>query len=201
MPGAAKAMNIRMQSAAKQIRNGGVVIYPTETVYGIGADALLGNAIRKVFAIKERSLSAPLSLAVSGYEMIEDVAVCDSDTMNLIKELLPGPITVILKKKPVVPDILTAGSDRVGIRYPDHEITLKLIELAETPITSTSANRTGEPAAREVCEICEDVLNGIDHVIDGGRCRYGIASTVIDLVDMRILREGAGYEQVMKYLP
>jgi len=187
-----------IHTAAKIIRDRGVVIYPTETVYGIGADALVRTAVKKVFAIKKRA--SPVSLAVSGYGMIEDVSVCDADTMELIRKLLPGPITVILKKKPVVPDILTAGSDRVGIRYPDHEITIRLIDLSGTPVTSTSANLPGEPPAREVCEINEDVLDGADCVIDGGRCAYGVASTVVDLVEMQILRKGAGYEQAARYL-
>ncbi|MEA1944485.1 MAG: L-threonylcarbamoyladenylate synthase [Euryarchaeota archaeon] len=178
--------------AAEIIRRGGVVIYPTETVYGIGADALSEPAVRRAFAIKKRSLA--MSLAVSSYKMIEDVAICD---MAMIRKLLPGPVTVILKKKPVVPDILTAGSDKVGIRYPDHEISLRLIDLAGTPITSTSANRSGEPPAREVCEISRAVLHDVDYVIDGGRCRYGVASTVIDLVEMRVLRKGAGYQAWM----
>lgn len=191
--------SIRMfETLAAGLREGGVVIYPTETVYGIGADALSEPAVRKVFAIKGRS--SPISLAVSSYDMIEDVAVCDADTMELIQKLLPGPVTVILKKKPIVPDILTAGSDKVGIRYPDHEITLKLIDLVGTPITSTSANRTGEPPAREVCEISDDVLDGADYVIDGGRCKYGVASTVVDLVERKVLRKGAGYERVMWHI-
>ena len=181
--------------AAEIIRRGGVVIYPTETVYGIGADALSKPAVRRVFAIKKRTLA--MSLAVSGYEMIEDVAICD---MATIQKLLPGPVTVILKKKPVVPDILTAGSDKVGIRYPDHEMTLRLIDLAGTPITSTSANRSGEPPAREVREISRALLHDVDYTVDGGRCRYGTASTVIDLVDMRILRKGAGYQACLDVL-
>jgi len=187
-----------IHTAAKIIRDRGVVIYPTETVYGIGVDALSGTAVKKVFAIKKRP--SPVSLAVSGYGMIEDVSFCDADTMELIRKLLPGPITVILLKNPVVPDILTAGSDRVGIRYPDHEITIQLIELSGTPVTSTSANLPGEPPAREVCEISEDVLDGADCVIDGGRCAYGVASTVVDLVEMQILRKGAGYEQAARCL-
>jgi len=189
---------VDIHTAAKIIRDRGVVIYPTETVYGIGADALSGTAVRKVFAIKKRS--SPVSLAVSGYGMIEDVSVCDADTMELIRKLLPGPTTVILEKKSVVPDILTAGSDRVGIRYPNHEITIRLIDLSGTPVTSTSANLPGEPPAREVCEISADVLDGADGVIDGGRCEYGVASTVVDLVDMRVLRKGAGYEQAVRCL-
>jgi len=187
-----------IHTAAKIIRDRGVVIYPTETVYGIDADALVRTAVRKVFVIKKRF--SPVSLAVSSYGMIEDVSVCDADTMELIRKLLPGPITVILKKKPVVPDILTAGSDRVGTRYPDHEITIRLIDLSGTPVTSTSANLPGESPAREVCEISADVLDGADCVIDGGRCEYGVASTVVDLVEMRVLRKGAGYERVVRYL-
>ena len=190
-------MNDSLQSAARIIRDCGLVIYPTETVYGIGADALNESAVRKVFAIKKRSLQLPLSLAIASYEMLDRVAIC---VMDLVRKLLPGPITVILPKKPIVPDILTAGSDRVGIRYPDHDLTLKLIDLAETPITSTSANLTGDPEAREVALIDERVVCGVDHLIDRGRCRYGVASTVVDLADRRILRRGAGYERVIRAL-
>lgn len=196
----AASIEADISTAAKLVKDGGVVICPTETVYGICADALSEPAVQRVFAIKGRGESSPISLAVSGYEMIKDVAICDSGTVDLIRKLLPGPITVILKKKPVLPNILTAGSDRVGIRYPDHEMTLKLIDLAKTPITSTSANRTGEPPAREVSEIDRGVRDSVDHVIDGGRCRYGVSSTVVDLVEMRVIRKGSGYAQVMQYL-
>ena len=194
------SMEADISIAAKLVKDGGVVICPTETVYGICANALSEPAVQRVFEIKGRGESAPISIAVSGYEMIEDVAICDPGTMDLIQKLLPGPVTVILQKKPVIPNILTAGSDRVGIRYPDHEMTLRLIDLAETPITSTSANRTGEPPAREVSEIDRGVLDSVDHVIDGGRCRYGVSSTVVDLVEMRVLRKGSGYTRVMRYL-
>ncbi|HMK48365.1 MAG TPA: L-threonylcarbamoyladenylate synthase, partial [Methanocella sp.] len=111
--------------AAAIVANGGIIAYPTETVYGIGALALDTCAISRVFKVKQRPESLPLSIAVSSMEMMRMVA--EIERPEFILRFLPGPVTVILKKKPVLPDILTAGSDYVGIRFPDHPITLDLI--------------------------------------------------------------------------
>jgi len=183
--------------AAKIIRGGGVVIYPTETVYGLGAGAFDEQAIRRVFQIKMRPLSMPITLAVSSLEMLLEVAEIRDADLPLLDRLLPGPVTVLVRKRPAVPDILTAGSPLVGIRFPDHETALKIIEAAG-PITSTSANITGQPAPYDPDQISNQVREKVDLMIDGGSCRYGQSSTLLDLEKRQIIRPGAALEEVMK---
>lgn len=184
-----------IKKAASIIRNGGVVIYPTETVYGIGASIFSEDALRRVFSIKKRLPDKPVSIAVSCFGMMEEVVYIGERERGFIKKFLPGPVTVLLNKKPAVPDILTAGGDLVGIRYPDHEITIKLIELAGVPITSTSANLSGEAPPNRV----EDLKIDADYILDGGKCG-GEPSTVVDLVNRKVIRKGAIYEDVLAAL-
>jgi L-threonylcarbamoyladenylate synthase len=176
-----------VEEAAETIKKGGIVVYPTETVYGLGADVFSEEAIKSVYEIKNRSFSEPLSIAVSSHEMMEELVYIDHE--DFIKRFLPGPMTVILKKKAVLPDILNAGSDLVGIRYPDHLVALQIINLTG-PITSTSAN----PSGRESPTCVEEVEVEVDLVVDGGKCKYSMESTIVDLVNMRIVRKGAGYD-------
>ncbi|MDD1720698.1 MAG: threonylcarbamoyl-AMP synthase [Euryarchaeota archaeon] len=177
-----------VQSAAAAIRAGGVVVYPTETVYGIGALALNEKTVRKVIALK-RIPSKPISMAVSSLEMIDTVAYIHDD--DLLHKLLPGPFTVLLPKKDVVPLILTAGSLCVGIRYPAHDMACQLINEVGEPITSTSANLTGDPPATRA----EDVILDVDCILEGGTASLG-PSTVVDLVNHTVIRRGAGYESI-----
>lgn len=179
-----------IKKAADIIRNGGIVIYPTETVYGIGANIFSQDALKKVFAIKKRMPGKPVSIAVSGFGMISDLAYINEKERRFIEKLLPGPVTVLLKKKDTVPDILTSG-DVVGIRYPDHNIAIELIELAGVPITSTSANISGEPPP---CRV-DEIKISADFIIDGGNCG-GEPSTVVDIVNRKIVRKGAKYREV-----
>lgn len=179
--------------AAQTIRQGGVIAYPTETVYGIGALAGDVKALRRVFRIKRRPESQPLSIAVSDMEMLWDVAYAEHE--EFIRRFLPGPVTVILRKKDVLPDVLTAGSAYVGIRYPDHPVALDLIRRTG-PIVSTSANLHGRPDPVTAGQVDVDV----DYVLDGGRSRYAGPSTIVDLHEYRIVRKGAMYEEVVKYL-
>ncbi len=152
-----------------------------------------------MFAIKKRA--TPVALAVSGYVMIKDVSVGDADAMEPIRKLRLGLITVILPKKTVVPDLLTAGSDRVGIRYPDHEITVRLIDLSGTrgshPQTLTCQESRQRWGLRDQCGWCWTALTVSPMA---ARCVYGVASTVVDLVEHKVLRKGAGYEQAVRYL-
>lgn len=181
-----------VRSAAAVIKAGGVVAYPTETVYGIGALALHESAVQKVIALKKMT-PKPISLAVSSFDMIETVAHVED--RDLLRRLLPGPVTVLLRKRHNVPDILTAGSSLVGIRYPSHPLARALVHLVEAPITSTSANVTyGKPAMR-----AEDVTIDVDCVLQGGRVCLG-PSTVVDLVDRVVVRKGAAYENVLETL-
>lgn len=175
------------------VREGGVIAYPTETVYGIGA--LAGNtaAVRRIYAVKQRPESMPLSIAVSSLEMLESVAYVER--RDFIRKFMPGPVTVILKKKPVLPDILTAGAASVGIRYPDCPMALDLIR-GSGPIVSTSANLHGHPDPVSAEQITVDV----DYILDGGRSKYAGPSTIVDLQEYRIVRKGVCYKEVLRYM-
>ena len=177
-------------------------MYPTETVYGLGADAFSEEAVRKVYELKKRGLLQPISLAVSSFEMLQTVAYVDSDLLAILAELLPGPVTVLLRKRDIVPDVLTAGSDVVGVRFPDNKIAVSIIQ--ETgPITSTSANVSGQnPPAR-----VEEVEIDADYIINGGRCKYSMPSTVVAMtsvtaneIEIEIKRRGACYDRVLHVL-
>lgn len=181
-----------IRKAAEIIRNGGIVVYPTETVYGIGANIFSEKALERVFRIKKRVADKPISVAVSNFKMMDDLVYISKRQRPFIEKFLPGPVTVILKKKNIVPDILAAGRDSIGIRYPDHELALELIELAGVPITSTSANFSGEAPPKRT----DDIKISADYILDGGECA-GEPSTVVDLVQMKIIRKGARYEEVM----
>jgi L-threonylcarbamoyladenylate synthase len=179
--------------AAGIVKNGGVIAYPTETVYGVGALATDVGALQRVYQIKERPLDQPLSIGVSSMEMLKSVAKVECE--DFILKFLPGPVTVILKKRKILPGILTGGSKYVGVRWPDHHMALDLIGRVG-PIVSTSANRHGEkdPVAPR------EVSIPVDYVLDGGPCRYGTPSTIVDLHECTIVRKGAMYEEVRRYL-
>ncbi len=181
-----------IKKAAEIIKNGGVVVYPTETVYGIGASIFLEKALKRVFEIKKREKGKPISVAVSGFKMMDELVNINEKEKAFIKKFLPGPVTVLLKKKKIVPDILTPGTDLVGIRYPDNRKALMLIELAGVPITSTSANFSGDEPPKSV----DEIKIGVDYIIEGGT-GSGEPSTVVDLPNLRIVRKGARYDEVM----
>ena len=129
----------KLKIPAKIIKNGGIVIFPTETVYGIGTNGLDEKAIKKLYEVKQRPLNKPISLLVNSFDMINEVAKDITELeYTLIKKFFPGPLTLILKKKDIVPDILTSNSDTIGIRMPANEIALKLIEYANVPIATPS---------------------------------------------------------------
>jgi L-threonylcarbamoyladenylate synthase len=180
----------KIKRGVEVIKGGGVIAYPTETVYGLGADVFSQKAIKRVYEMKNRPFSEPISIAVCSYEMMGEIAYIDRDQFEFIEHFLPGPVTVLLKKRNL-PDILTSGSDLVGIRYPDHKIARKIIE-SSGPITSTSANVSG----RRPPTCIQEIEIKIDFIVDGGRCEVGLPSTIVDLVNMRVMREGALYEEV-----
>ncbi|MGB2841102.1 MAG: L-threonylcarbamoyladenylate synthase [Halobacteriota archaeon] len=194
----------QIRTAIAIIKSGGTVVYPTETVYGLGADAFSEEAVRAVYELKRRDLSQPISIAVSSFEMLHKVAYVDSESVEIITELLPGPVTVLLRKKEVVPDVLTAASEVVGVRFPDNAIATGIIE--ETgPITATSANVSGRNPPTCVEEV--EIKAGI--IINGGKCKYSMPSTVVDMVTankdkakikIEIKRRGACYDRVLHVL-
>jgi len=181
----------QIRTAIAAIKRGGTVVYPTETVYGLGADAFSEKAIRKVYELKRRELSQPLSLAVSSFEMLQTVAYVDAELLDILTRLLPGPVTVLLRKRECVPTLLTAGSDLVGVRFPDNEIALHIIK--ETgPITATSANISGRTPPTRV----EEVEIDADVIINGGRCKYSMPSTVVAMTSVTATGEEARAERI-----
>jgi L-threonylcarbamoyladenylate synthase len=189
--------SVDAMEAARIIIGGGVVVYPTETVYGLGANALDEQAVLRIFEIKRRPLDKPMSIAISSLTMLDMVAEVRDEDRPLVERLLPGPVTLLLKKKNVVPDVLTGGSPLVGVRFPDHELAMKIIDAAG-PITSTSANKTGFSPPTCLEEVSKEIIKRVDGVVDGGKSLYGKPSTLLDLSNRKVIREGAGLEEVLK---
>ena len=191
-----------LKKIANEIKNNKVVIFPTETVYGIGANGLDAEAIKKLFIAKKRPENKPINLLISNIDMIENVAK-DLTPLDyaLIKEFFPGPLTLILKKKDNVPNILTANGDTVGVRMPANEIALKLIEYANIPIATSSSNISGNETGINIDNIFDDFNGRVDYIIDDGPSKLGVASTIVKVVDNKpiILREGSiSKEQIEK---
>jgi len=179
--------------ASRLVLNGGTVVYPTETVYGIGASAFDEEAVKKVYRIKHRPRSMQLFVAISSFSMLERVARVEKSDLAFLRKLLPGPIAVLLDKTQELPGVVTAGSSLVGIRFPYHKMALELIERTG-PIISSSANLSGSPPPASVAELDLTIAKSVDMVLDGGRCEFAQPSTLIDLKGRKILREGAGME-------
>lgn len=183
----------KIQSAAEIIKQGGLVLFPTETVYGIGADGLNKDAVSKIFKAKGRAQDNPLILHVSNMNMVRKIAmnITDAEFM-LMEKFWPGPFTIILPKKEIVPDIVTGGLDTVAVRMPSNEVARKLIEFADIPIAAPSANISGKPSGTCIEDIYEELVDKMDCVIDGGKCTVGIESTVVKVKNgqVNILRPG-----------
>jgi L-threonylcarbamoyladenylate synthase len=177
----------KLYEAIKVLREGGVIVYPTETVYGLGADIFNEEAVKKVYALKGRKFDKPLSVAMRREDMDEFCFVSDTQLIDL-EAALPGPVTIVAKKKKV-PDWVT-NTDFVGIRVPDHPDAFELVSRFG-PITSTSANKAGGKSPRSIEEVPKSILSKVDCVIDAGKTHYEVPSTVIKIdKGIEILREG-----------
>ena len=182
-----------INEAGKIIRNGGLVAFPTETVYGLGASAFDADAAKKIYAAKGRPSDNPLIVHVCDKSQINDIAAEIPDAAQIvIDKFMPGPVTIILKKKSVVPDDVTAGLDTVAIRFPAHETAQRLIAAAGVPIAAPSANLSGKPSPTKAKHVIKDMTGRIDAIIDGGDCNVGVESTIVDFTGERpvILRPG-----------
>lgn len=187
-----------LDAAADAIDAGKLVVYPTETVYGLGADALDADAVNSVFAAKGRPRENPLSLATPNVSTALEFVTADDWEVAFMREFLPGPVTVVCEKRPVVPDELTAGRDRVGIRVPDHDVARALLERTH-PITATSANLTGHPSVRHPRDLDEGLRDRVAVVLDGGETE-GTESTVVDVGQRTVIRRGARANEVERWL-
>lgn len=193
----------KLKEPARIIQQNGIVIFPTETVYGIGVNGLNKNAVKNLYNIKQRPLDKPISLLVSDIDMVNHIAKDITDLeFKLMKAFFPGPLTIILKKKEIVPDIVTANHDTVGVRMPSGEIARKLLEYAQVPIATPSANISGKPSGTDLNDIMKDFAGKVDCFIDGGKSKLGIASTIIKVIDgvPHILRHGSITEEQIKYV-
>ena len=182
-----------IKKASDLIKNGEIVAFPTETVYGLGADGLNENACKKIFEAKGRPSDNPLILHISNismlYNLVENV---DPKSKKLIDKCWPGPLTIIFKKSKIIPNIITAGLDTVAIRFPSNKIAQSLIEASNTPIAAPSANISGRPSPTRADDVYNDMNGKINLILDGGESDIGIESTVIDMSEdiPTILRPG-----------
>ena len=185
--------------AAAAIREGELVVYPTETVYGLGADALDPAAIERVFAAKGRDRDNPISFAAHSVDAALSYVRPTDRERRFMRGFLPGPVTVVVRREPEVPDTLTAGRDRVGVRVPDHDLALALLEaVAPTPVTATSANRSGHPSVRRADDLDREIREAAT-ALDGGETP-GIESTVVDVDRGEIHRRGANADAIEEWL-
>lgn len=166
------------------IRNGELVIFPTETVYGIGANALDENAVGKIFIAKGRPSDNPLIVHIADKRKINEIAQDITEMEQiLIDKFMPGPFTIILKRKPIIPDIVTAGLDTVAIRMPDNIIARGIIQFSGVPIAAPSANVSGKPSGTNVEDIRKELEGKVSAIVDGGETQIGIESTVVKVID------------------
>ena len=180
--------------AAETIRRGGLVAFPTETVYGLGADALNAVAVRDIFAAKGRPLDNPIIVHVGQMEDLEALATSVTPAALLLAgRFWPGPLTLILRKSARVPDAVTGGQNTVAVRMPRNNVALALIRASGVPIAAPSANRSGRPSGTTGAHVFEDLAGKIDIVLDGGPVEIGVESTVLDISSdpPDILRPGA----------
>ena len=190
-----------LEYAANVIKSGGLVLFPTETVYGLGANGLDENAVKKIYVAKGRNFNNPINLLVSDMNMIKAVAKNISPLeYKLMEAFFPGPFTIILNKKEIVPDIVTANMPYVGVRMPSGIIAKKLVEYAGAPVAAPSANISGKISGTSFQDIFEDFKDKVDCAIDGGNSEIGIESTIVKVIDEipHILRPGSITEEQIK---
>lgn len=185
-----------VERAAKVLRAGGVVLYPTDTVYGLGADALSRDAVRKIFSLKGRSAGNPISVVVEDLQSAEAFVAINSAAKKLAEAFWPGPLTIVLRKREVVPNELSGGRETLGIRVPNNSFCRLLAEEFGRPFTTTSANKAGAGECRSVDDVQASLggnFDAIDLVVDGGQLMSTAPSTVVNVSGATplILREGA----------
>ena len=182
-----------LELAGNIIKSGGLVLFPTETVYGLGANGLDENAVKEIYVAKGRSSDNPLILHISNVDMLSQIATNISDLeYRLMNAFWPGPFTIILNRKKVVPNIVTANLETVGIRMPSNKIAKELISYAGVPIAAPSANVSGKPSGTNIKDIFDELASKVDCIVDGGICEVGLESTVVRVIDgiPTILRPG-----------
>jgi L-threonylcarbamoyladenylate synthase len=191
-------MRDHLIQATSMLAMGELVVYPTDTVYGLGADAIAADAVERVYELKGRSRDDPLSMAVPDVDAALEHVTATEREEAFMRAFLPGPVTVVLERQSHVPDALTAGNDRVGIRIPDHDLALDMLDEF-APVTATSANRSGEANATHPDDLDDAIREGVGAVVDGGELPGG-ESTVVDPGADEIHRRGRQADEVHAWL-
>ncbi|HRP02333.1 MAG TPA: L-threonylcarbamoyladenylate synthase [Candidatus Kapabacteria bacterium] len=185
------------------LNNGKPVAFPTETVYGIGAKIYDENALYKVFQIKKRNIGNPLSAHIAS---LDDVNYLCNDIPNdfwkIADKLLPGPISIIMPKKPTISELVTGKLESINIRMPDNQIFIELAKSVGQPIAATSANLSGRPSPNTALSVFDDLSGRVDYIIDGGRCKYSIESTVLSMIGEEpiLIRPGVIPQQAIEII-
>lgn len=182
-----------IEEVIEELKQNRCVIIPTETVYGIGGNALSKEAVENIFAIKERARTNPLNVLIADFEMVNMLATgYNSVEEKIMKKFWPGPLTIILDKKEEVPDIVTGGNKTIGVRIPDCDVTRNIIRKANMPLACPSANLSGKPSGTKVTDIQNEFNEKVRYIVDNGESKLGIESTVVKVIDNKacILRPG-----------
>lgn len=184
---------------ANILRDGGIAVFPTETVYGVGANAYDARAVERLYTAKCRPREKALLCHLFSLQQAEEIGYLDDTARALIKAFTPGPLTVIVKKKPCIGDNVTSGMDTVGLRFPSNSVFLALAKRCGFPIAATSANISGETSPAEAKAAIASLGDRVDAVIDSGITAVGVPSTIISLVENKpvILRQGAVTEKMI----
>jgi len=182
--------NIR--EASKVVRNGGLVVYPTDTVYGVGCDPFNVEAVKRVFEVKGERKEKPLPILASDIRFIEKIAYLNERARKIGETHWPGPLTLVVPKKPVLPNIVTCSLASVGVRIPNHAVAVQLIKLCDGLLVGTSANKTGEKPPKTAGEAAKQLGAQVDIVLDGGPAPLGQESSIVDLTSSKpkMLRRG-----------
>jgi len=196
------AIEQQINLAVEILKDGGIVAYPTDTVYGLGANSANEQAIEKIYRVKKRTHDLPLPLLLADIsDLLKVASVVPDIAWQLAEHFLPGGLTLVLKKSPWVPSAVTAGGDTIAVRVPNHHIPTAIIRGLGVPLVGTSANISGKPSPVTADEVYEQLGDKIDLIIDGGMCPGGIESTVMDVSGEipAIIREGAvSREEIVK---
>ncbi|RZN56670.1 MAG: threonylcarbamoyl-AMP synthase [Candidatus Methanomethylicota archaeon] len=190
----------RIFEIGEMIKKGGVIVYPTDTVYGIGGNPFLEDVVIRIKNIKQREEKA-MPILVSSLEKAKEIAYFNDLSLKIANTFWPGPLTIVLKTKVKFSPHLTGGRDSIGLRIPNHELALKIIEASGGALIGTSANISGRPPAISIEDLDEKIRSSVDLIIDGGKCYLGKPSTVIEVIDskIKIIRIGAiGIDEFIK---
>lgn len=194
-----------LKKASEILKSGGLVAFPTETVYGLGANALNEEALKKIFEAKGRPQDNPLIVHISELEQLDDlVEEIPLKVFEIMKAFWPGPLTLIMKKKKEISNIITAGLDTIAIRMPSHPVAKELLSMAEVPVAAPSANISGKPSPTDSEHVIEDLSGRVDAIVEGGKTGVGVESTVLDVSGdiPTILRPGGvTEEQLIRFYP